>query len=463
MRNRRQYLKGMALVTTVGATGCLGDPNGRAEPSTSTRSPETDAATPTATSTETATATEHTATSDATLTTESHPRQKYARPGGACDRFEDVDRWEETGTGTMSADAERRFVGSRSLHLRGRDGGHALVERSIPTSDLSDVDLSLALYTPDPSKVAFFVRLVDVDGNTATLELRSITHRRSDIGWFRTAPGVFVADSEVDLTRIDRLQLQVNNASPDTVDAWVDDLRAHPKPETGYVVLSWDDGTADYCRKAAPIQDEYGFPGVATIPPTLDLFGKGAFASEAELAARSGAGDDVVSHGSVGTTWDEMPASELDATLAEHKQWLLDNDFEGADFVVYPGNGFDATTLEVVGRYHYAGGMNQSGNVNTTGVYGFDPLVLPRTIGWDLDISKRVVDNAAAYRNCGILNFHRFDLENTMDRHEYEKLLAHIDRKGDAVEVVTLSDLWELRRENHDRAPDVPLVTETTA
>ena len=90
------------------------------------------------------------------------------------------------------------------------------------------------------------------------------------------------------------------------------------------------------------------------------------------------------------------------------------------------------------------GGMNQAGSVNTTGVRGFDPLVLPRTIGHDLTIAKRLVNRIAAHRNAGILNFHDFGSENTMSVADYRALLEHVDRTP-GVKVIMFSDLWRLR------------------
>lgn len=43
-----------------------------------------------------------------------------------------------------------------------------------------------------------------------------------------------------------------------------------------------------------------------------------------------------------------------------------------------------------------------------------------------------------------------------MNLEQYENLLAYIDDKGDAIEVITFTDLWEMRRENHDAVPDIP-------
>lgn len=466
--DRRRYLKWVALLSTAGAAGCIGDgqPDEPSDTPTAATGGRTES--PMEGTPGTSTATDETPPNDTdavgnSIRTEYDPRKKYARPGGLVDDFEDLGRWQGTMYGSFSAETDRQFVGSQSLHVRGPDGGHGLVERPIPTTDMSDVDLSLALYTPDTSDVALFIRLRDADGNQAMLELRKMTYRQPDVGWFRTAPGVFSTDDEMDFTRVERIELQVNNASSGTVQAWIDDLRAHPKPDTGYVVLSWDDGHSDYTRKAALRQEKYGFPGVTTLPPKLDALGTWEFATAEELRERSAAGDDVASHGTAKRTWNTLSPSKLDEKLRRRKRWLVENDIKGAKFAVYPGNGFDDTSLSVVGRYHYMGGMNQSGNVNTTGVYGFDPLVLPRTIGGELKYAKRLVDNVAKYRNCGILNFHRFDGDNTMNLEQYEELLAYIDDKGDAIEVITFTDLWEMRRENHDAVPDVPIVTDQTA
>ncbi len=294
--------------------------------------------------------------------------------------------------------------------------------------------------------VAFLVYLYDPNGNWVVLELRNVTYRTPDVGWFRTCPGVFnVSESPPDLTRIEQMQLEITSANQDGTQANIDDIRLHPKPEKGFVILSWDDGNQNYYDKAAPINDRFGFPAVITMPVRPDKADEPYFMSVKELQERQSTGDDVVVHGSTNAPFAELSRSELDALLRRNKQWMLDNGLGGADFIVYPGNNYDKTALDVISKYCYMGGMNQSGNVNTTGVYGFDPLVLPRTIGHDLKISKQAVSLAAAHRQCTILNFHHFDSKDTMGVHEYKKLLAHIDRTA-GIEVITFSDLWAMRQ-----------------
>ncbi|WP_245799888.1 polysaccharide deacetylase family protein [Haladaptatus litoreus] len=380
-----------------------------------------------------------------TLRTKYNSRKRYGSPGTSFDTFENPDLWEAQ-EGEKTPDTEMKRTGSQSLKMTGHDGHHVILQRRFDEPmDFSDRDISAMIRTTTPSKIGFYIYLLDTDGNEAALELRNITYRTPDIGWFRTCPGVFeVSETEPDLTNIDRMKLQVTNATSDDVEAWVDDVRFHPKPEKGYIILSWDDGKRSYYEHGAPVHDKYDFPAVLTQPPRLKAVEEDYFMSLDELHERQSKGDEIVAHGSVDAQFDEISASKLDGILRRNKKWLLDREFGGANFIVYPGNSYDATALDVVGKCHYMGGMNQSGNVNTTGVYGFDPLVLPRTIGEDLEISKRVVDNVTKYRNCGILNFHDFGNSNTLSVSDYKKLLAHIDGTL-GVEVITFSDLWRMR------------------
>lgn len=439
--SRRGFLASAGLCATGLLAGCL---DGTPETATmTTTTTGTTTRPPSRTSTEETTTT--TTETTPSLLTEYDSRKRYGSPGTSFDAFENPSFWRAL-EGTMTPDSTTKRTGRQSLRLVGRDGHHVILERElIEPMDFTDRDVSAMIRTTTPEKIGFYIYLVDSNDNYAALELRDITYRTPDVGWFRTCPGVFeVSDEAPDLTSIDRILLQVTNATADDVEAWVDDVRFHPKPETGYVVLSWDDGKRSYYDHAAPVHDRYDFPAVLTQPPHPDDVQYDLFMSIETLQERQAAGDEVVAHGSVDDPFARISASKLDGILKRNKQWLIDNEFAGADFIVYPGNNFDRTALNVIGKYHYMGGMNQSGNVNTTGVYGFDPLVLPRTIGHDLSIARNVVDRAAAYRNCGILNFHDFENDNTMSVSEYEKLLSYIDDTP-GVEVITFSDLWEMR------------------
>jgi len=458
--NRRQLLRAAGVAATGGLVGCASDATDATRTDSNSSTDGTDGGTtaPGTSGTGTVSTTDRTAsgteaptdTPTATATpsreevrTDYRPRERYRAPGEAFLPLDDPGAW-RTVTGTATA-ADRSFSGSGSVKLVGPGGSNVAVEQSLAPTDLSERDLSLAVRTTTPLQIAVVVKLIDSYGNWAALELRQLSYQPPDVDWFRTCPGVFATSEAVpDLSDVQRIRLAVLNGGSSDAEVWVDDMRAHTKPDQGYVVLSWDDGRRDYYETAAPLQDERDLPAVTTMPPTVDHVGRDPFMSAEQFRERSEAGDEVVAHGTTGHTFDSVSAERLDEMLERRKRWLLANGFDGSDFVVYPGNDFDATSLEVTGRYFLMGGMNQSGNVNTTGVNGFDPLVLPRTIGHDLEISKTVVDRAATHRNCGILNFHHFDTDNTMTVDEYEQLLDHI-ADTDGVEAITFSELWSMR------------------
>ncbi|MFC4437382.1 MULTISPECIES: polysaccharide deacetylase family protein [Natrialbaceae] len=434
---RRRFLALSGAATVAGLAGCMGtdsdasenggngssDENGDGNESTSYGPPELQ------------------------VETEYDSREEFEQPGEQFDNFEDLDPWEVV-QGSAEADEDVVFDGSQSLRLSAEDSENVVVERRIDTTDMSDLELSMAVRTSTPSNIAIDIRLIDIYGGYAHHQLRSVTYRDSDPGWFRTNPGVF-EESSMPLERdvVEEIQIIVYNTD-DEAEVWVDDMRIHEKPEKGYVVLCWDDGVEDFYDTASPLHDEYGVNAVQAAVRQWTRNQRDGIMTVAQLKERQEAGDQIVAHGTH-TQFAEMDEADLRDALRRDKNWAVQNEFEGGHYIVYPHNSFDQTVLDVVSDYYYAGGFNQSGNVNLTGVHGFDPLALPRTIGHDLDISLRAVDLAAKHRQCTILNFHAFDQDNTLDEGEYEQLLEHIQSRGDDVEVIDFDDLWTMRREGH--------------
>ncbi|SIR75172.1 polysaccharide deacetylase family protein [Natronorubrum thiooxidans] len=379
------------------------------------------------------------------LETEYNSRERYRQPGDSFDDFSDLEGWEVV-RGSGEADTDVVFDGDQSFKLESNGSENIIAERSLEGEDLTEMDLSFAIRTTTPQSIAINLRLIDRFGSDKIYSLREITYRSPDIGWFRSSPGVFQQTQiEPTMNQLETLQIQVLHSMPEA-EVWIDDLRTHETPDQGYVMLSWDDGESDYYEVASPLHDEYGFRTVQAPVPRWTQQGRDGHMTISELQERQDEGDQIVVHGTH-TRIHEEDEDQIETRLRSDKQWYLDNEFEGADYIVYPHNSYDKTSLEHKTDYHYCGGFNQAGNVNTTNVYGFDPLALPRTIGWDLDISKRCVDLAAEHNQCTILNFHTFEADNTMPEDDYEALLEHIDNAD--VEVITFDDLWELRTAQH--------------
>ncbi|MFC4989865.1 MULTISPECIES: polysaccharide deacetylase family protein [Saliphagus] len=383
------------------------------------------------------------------LETEYNSREEYARPGDSFDDFEDLSSWSIT-EGEAEVDDEVVFAGSQSVRLyTEEEGANMVIERDLEgdNPDLTDRDVSMAVRTPTPENIAVELRFVDIYGSSRIYQLPSIAYRTRDVGWFRTAPGVFEEDEyPPEMDSLARLEVRVHHTG-EGAEVWVDDIRTHGKPDSGYVVLGWDDGLRTYYEEVAPLHDEYGVDAVQSVVRQWTSNAREDVMTRGALLERQQAGDQIVAHGTH-ARFAEMDPGDLREALETDKQWAVNSGFEGANFITFPHNSFDATVLDIVSDYYYAGGYNQAGNVNLTAVHGFDPLVLPRTIGYDLEICRQCVDHAAAYGQCTVLNFHDFDLDNTVDRDEYDQLLEHIDGT-DGVEVITLDELWRMRREGH--------------
>lgn len=380
------------------------------------------------------------------LETEYDSREKYRQPGESLDDFSDLSDWEVT-RGSGTADQDVVFDGDQSFKLESNGQENIVAQRGMMGEDLTETDLSFAIRTTTPQDITINLRLVDQFGSERYFSLREITCRSPDVAWFRASPGVF-SESEYEpaLDSLERLEIQVLHTM-DKAEVWVDDLRTHKKPDQGYVMLTWDDGTSDYYETAAPLHDEYGFQTVQAPVPRWAQRGEDGYMTISELQERQDAGDQIVVHGTHSPIHEEDNEEVVRTRLERDKQWYLDKGFEGADYIVYPHNSYDRLSLECTTDYHYCGGFNQSGNVNTTSVYGFDPLALPRTIGHDLDIAKQCVNLAAQHRQCTILNFHAFSDQSTMSETDYAELLDHIDSAD--VEVITFDDLWKLRTAQH--------------
>ncbi|MFC4989316.1 polysaccharide deacetylase family protein [Saliphagus infecundisoli] len=387
--------------------------------------------------------------SNLAVETEYNSREEYAQPGDSFDDFEDLSAWSIT-EGNAEEDADVSFTGSQSVRLfTEEEGENMVIERDLESDnpDLTDLDFSMAVRTPTPENIAVEFRFVDVYGSSRIYQLPSIAYRGNDPGWFRTAPGVFEEDEyppEMDF--LDRLEVRIHHTG-EGAEVWVDDIRTHEKPDSGYLVLSWDDGLRGFYEEASPLHDEYGVNAVQSAVRQWTINGREDVMTRGELLERQEAGDQIVAHGTH-ARFAEMDPDDLADTVETDKQFKVNSGFEGANFITFPHNSFNSTVLDIVSDYYYAGGYNQAGSVNLTAVYGFDPLVLPRTIGYDLEICQQCVDTAAQYNQCTVLNFHDFDLDNTINEGEYEELLQYIV-ETDNVEVITVKELWQMRTENH--------------
>ncbi|MDG5821245.1 polysaccharide deacetylase family protein [Natronococcus sp. A-GB7] len=442
---RRRFLAASSATAFAAVAGCMDQMNS-ALPNGGDGNGDNDDGTGEETSSAEPTTDDGVESPELAVETEYDSREEFRQPGEQLENFEDSDDWDVV-DGTAEPDEGTYFDGSQSLRLTAEDGGNAVVETEIETTDMTDLDVSMAVRTSTPGNIAIDIQLLDLYGGYASHQLRSVTYRTSDVGWFRTCPGLFEQSSTpLERDAIDTVRITVHNTGD--AEVWVDDLRTHPKPEKGYVVLCWDDGFEDFYETASPMHDEYGVNAVQAAVRQWTRGQRDGIMTIGQLKERQEAGDQIVAHGTH-TEFSDLSDGDLDDALRTDKNWAVNAELEGGHYLVFPHNDFDDRVLDIVSNYYYAGGFNQAGDVNLTGVAGFDPLAMPRTIGHDLGIAKRCVDRAAAHRQCTILNFHAFDQHNTVSESEYEELLEYIDGKGDDVEVIDFDDLWAMRRSGH--------------
>ncbi|MFU8866939.1 polysaccharide deacetylase family protein [Natronococcus sp.] len=378
--------------------------------------------------------------------TEYNSREEFRQPGEQLNDFETGDDWTVL-EGEAEMDDEFSFDGDQSIRLMAEDEDNAAVGTELDeATDMENLDLSVAVQTTTPHNIALEIQLRDIYGGYASYMVPSVSYGDENPGWFRMCPG-FADESTtpVEQDAIDEIRLVVHNTG-DEAEVWFDDLRTHEKPDQGYVILNWDDGFEDFYEPAGELHDEYDVNAVLAVVRQWTRDQREGIMTINQLEERQEAGDQIIAHGTH-TQFTDLSDEELDDTLRTDKNWAVNAELEGGHYIVFPHNDFDQRVLDIASNYYYAGGFNQAGSPNLTGVHGFDPLVLPRTIGHDLDIAMQCVDAAAQHNQCTILNFHQFELDNTMDLDDYEELLEYINESD--VEVIDFDDLWTMRRNGH--------------
>lgn len=346
------------------------------------------------------------------------------------DDFEDLASWTVT-RGTLEADANRALLGSQSARLevptdRGTTGIATTFDRP---RDFADVVPGVAVAATDV--VAPRIRLVDADGD-------AIDYRRriaDELPLTRHDFGVDEADPGFDATRVREIQLLLWTPDGDRPTVWFDDLHLTPRPETGTVLLQFDDGTVTDYTEALPILERYGYPAATFVNP--GTVGDDRRLTVDQLRELRDAGWCVGNH-----TWSHARLPELDpveqeAEIRAGRAWLVEQGFEdGADYFAYPFGRYDRTTLELVAEYHelgFAGGYPVHGSVT-------NPELIPRVGESTVERVRTELERTAELRGITTLFFHRLEGD---DLEAFETLVETIhdyESRGD-LEVGLPSDL----------------------
>ena len=359
----------------------------------------------------------------------------YPDAAGTDDDFEDLDIWDVTG-GTLTADESRALIGSQSARFEVTEGSARLAKTFSESRELTDVVPGVAVASDN--LVVPWLRLVDSERN-------SIEYRRGitpDLPLDRYNFGVTDVDDGFDAGSVDEVHLQISTGEGQERTVWFDDLHFTPRPETGKVMIQFDDAHKTDYTKALPILEEYGYPAVTFINP--DYVERGEAGGDPrvttdEVHELHDAGWCVANHTMSHPRLPELSAAEQEAEIRDGKEWLIDQGFEDdAEYFAYPFGQYDATTIELVDDYHsigFAGGRPVQGYTTNTR--------LASRIGEpDVERVERALERTAEMRGITSMFYHRLEGE---DLEAFETLVetVHEYESSGEIEIILPQDLEE--------------------
>ncbi|SEH12947.1 Peptidoglycan/xylan/chitin deacetylase, PgdA/CDA1 family [Natronorubrum sediminis] len=285
---------------------------------------------------------------------------------GTDDDFEDLDRWEVSG-GTLTADEDRALVGSQSARLEMTEGTARLTKTFSEARDLSAVVPGVAGAAGE--LVVPWLRLIDTDRN-------AIEYRRgvsADLPLMRYNYGITDIEDGFDDESVEEVHIQLGAGEGQERTVWFDDFHFTPRPETGKVMIQFDDGHETDYTKALPILEEYGYPAVTFVNKDYidggDVGGDPRLTTD-ELHELHDAGWCIANHTVSHPNLSELNAEEQKAEIRDSKEWLVEEGFEeGARYFAYPFGDYDETTIELVDEHHeigFAGGQPVQGFTTNT-------------------------------------------------------------------------------------------------
>lgn len=361
------------------------------------------------------------------------PSRGQPNEAGTHDDFEDLEAWDVTG-GTLEADPDRAVVGSQSarLEIPVTRGATRLAKKFAEPRDVTDIVPGVAVASDE--RVSPWVRLVDTDGNL-------IDYRRAvggELPLMRYNFGIEAVDTGFDAASVREIHLQIWTAEGDSLTVWFDDLYFTPRPETGKVMIQFDDGSATDYTEALPTLEEYGYPAVSFVNPTSIDSGNHRLTTD-QLHELHDAGWCIGNHTRSHARLTELSAAEQEAEIREGKEWLVERGFEdGADYFAYPFGRYDETTLELVDDYHaigFAGGRPVQGYTTNTR--------LASRIGEpSVDRIRTELERTAELRGITSVLYHQLEGDDLEAFETLVEIIHDYESKGE-LEVILPGDLEE--------------------
>lgn len=194
-------------------------------------------------------------------TDESRSTPVVASPG-TFDDFGELSRWEVL-EGSITATADRTFRGSQAVRIDvAASEKRAAIARAFDRPlDLSGVVPGVALAAEEMTVP--WLHAFDADGDRITYRAAF----KGGLPFRRNNFGVVDVAGDPDLSAVTELRLVVWSGEGNRHRVWVDDLHFVPRPDTGKVMLQFDDNHVTDYTTALPVLEEYGYPAVAFVNP----------------------------------------------------------------------------------------------------------------------------------------------------------------------------------------------------
>jgi len=432
MTRRRTFLRTTGIAALGGLTsiaGCLGQGG---------------SSTPTSTTTTNATTT----SSGNETTTENQPKES---PGGerfhlgattSIDDFEDLGPWNAE-NGTIEADTETAFQGSQSMRVTAPESdGFAWASRDTDW-DLSGSTLSMAINPTKPvDNVIVVVRLIAPDTNNVH-KMGELLRIRPNQGWMRLDLATRDFSGSPDLSKVKRVEVGMR-AAAGPIDFNVDDIRSAPRPDKGYVVLSFDDSLESHYTEGFKTMQEYDMPG--NVGVITGQIGTDGSLTMSEMNEMRDADWEFASHSTRDAALTKLSTQEMWLAINDASDWLTSKGFaKGNESFVYPHGVFDDKIAEFVGGNHSMG-FRYMDPLSAASGQITDPLTVGRgNAAYDQKLSKTMVNYAEHFNNIAVLTFHDIARNGglSITPEKFQDLIDYISRRD--VEVVTFSDL----KKNH--------------
>ncbi|MCH7662190.1 MAG: polysaccharide deacetylase family protein [Euryarchaeota archaeon] len=418
--NRRQFLTAVGI-SAVGFAGCTDSPLGSGEDETTDDNGDTGG------------------------TGNGNGEETQATPpaidtGELIDDFEEADNWIPI-EGEATGDSETALTGSQSLRIE-NEGMTAGVFQAFPDGlDVAGHHLSMAVRidTPRPTRLR-----LEIDAPARADQLWTTrTLLESHEGWFRMDAGWTGERGEPDLSNIQEMRIYVQAEEETEIRFWIDDLRATPAGDQGYVILSFDDAVETQYSRAFPILEEYGYQAAAAVVPN-SLNREGRLSID-QLRELRDAGWDIASHPEHGTGLADIDPEEARDFIESDFEYLDSRGFpDGARHMFVPYHNINQEVIDIAREYHetcfYFAGNNS--NVPPT-----DPMHLSRVDMHDIEGFTALIDAAARNNQLAVGLAHGIQPEDAegsdpladITDEQLRELLDHIEESG--VQVITPSQL----------------------